>query len=178
MGNIDYTQDRQARVSRRAALGLMGAGSIVGLSACGRVRESRLNPLNWFGRSQEEEPTLAPREGYDPNTDPRPVVQQVTALQVDRVPGGALVTATGLPPTQGHWSAGLVAEATGASGRPLRDGSTLAFEFRLLPPQSPQPSGPAQSRELTATVYLTDQDMQGVRTITVKGLTNQRSARR
>lgn len=172
------TTGERDSITRRGALLGLGTVTLVGLGACGRVRDSRLNPFNWFGQSRSEEPTLAPAEGYQANVDTRPVVDQVTALQVDRVPGGALVTATGLPQTQGHWAAALIAEATGPSGRPLRDGATLGFEFRVAPPETPTRSGPPQSRELTATVYLTDQDLTGVRTITVKGLRNQRSARR
>lgn len=174
---MGMTGDRDTITRRGTLLGL-GTAALAGLAACGRARDSRLNPFNWFGRSRSEEPTLAPADGYTTTVDTRPVVAQVTALQVDRVPGGALITATGLPPTQGHWAADLVAEVTGPNGRPLRDGATLAFEFRVAPPDRATRTGPPQSRELTATVFLTDQDLSGVSTITVKGLQNQRSARR
>ena len=36
------------------------------LSACAGVRESRFNPFNWFGRSEEQPATLAPEGGFAP----------------------------------------------------------------------------------------------------------------
>ena len=83
------------------------------LAGCGRMRESRLNPFNWFGRSQETtvvatDPIVPGRPG-----DPRILVAQVTEMEVARHPGGAIVRATGLPPTQGWWDAALVAENNG-----------------------------------------------------------------
>ena len=164
--------------SRRAVLTGAGGLSLLAMGGCSRVRGSRLNPLNWFGRSRSEEPTLAPSGGYIDEVDQRAVIQSVASMRVDRIPGGAIVTATGLPPTQGFWNADLVPTSLGADDRPVRDGSTITFDFRIVAPEQSTRQGPAQSRELTAAYSLTDQDLVGVRSIVVRGQSNQRSARR
>lgn len=143
------------------------------LSACGRVAESRLNPFNWFGRS-EAAPAATPVPAADAvPEDGRLTVAEVTGLEVTRTPGGALVVARGLPPTQGWWDAELMA---------LNDGvpvdGVLTYAFRVAqPPESRRVSTP-QSRELTAGVFLSDQSLDGVRRIVVQGTANSRSVSR
>jgi len=139
------------------------------LSGCG----SNLNPLNWFGGSEEQQRPEAEQAQETVETDPRPLVDQVTEMAVERVPGGAIVRATALPDRQGYWEADLVADAPGAS-----DNGTLVFEFRAAPPRTPTPQGTPASREITAATYLSDQALDGVRTVIVRGAQNQRSARR
>ena len=144
------------------------------LGACGRVAESRLNPFNWFGRSEPvAATTLAPAGGYaELPQDGRLTVAQVTGLEVTRAPGGALVVARGLPPTQGWWDAELVA----LDGGPV-DG-VLTFAFRVAePPEARRVSTP-QSRELTAGLFLSDQRLAGVRRIVVQGTANSRAVNR
>ncbi|MCU9850404.1 hypothetical protein OEZ60_20685 [Defluviimonas sp. WL0024] len=141
------------------------------LGACEAARESRLNPANWFGDSTsgtgvEVRVAAAPQ-------DPRPLVDQVTALEIARRPGGAIVLATGLPPTQGWWNTDLVAEN---GGEPV-DG-VLTYRFVLSPPISTQPAGTPQSREVTAAVHLSDVRLAGVREIVVLGTRSSRSSRR
>jgi|SRR6056297_115699 len=158
---------------------LAGLVAVMALSACSGVRESRLNPFNWFGGSQAEERTLAPRGGYGAEeADPRPLVDRVIALQVDRTPGGAIVSAIGLPPTQGWWAAELVPVNADIEGRPVADGGVLGFEFRIVPPPGPRRSGTPPSREVSAGLFVTDQELAEVRSVTVAGADNQRSARR
>jgi hypothetical protein len=156
---------------RRTGLAVLVA--LLALSAC----QSRLNPVNWFGNSREA-PSLAPRGGYETETDPRPLVEQVTAMQVERVPGGAVVRATGLPPTQGFWAADLVPQTADYEGRPVPENGVATLEFRIVPPIAPQRSGPAQSREVTAAFFLSDQSLAGIRSIVVQGRTNSRSSSR
>lgn len=141
------------------------------LTACAKVRDSRLNPFNWFQKSAVT--TLEPKGGYSTAADTRPLVDQVLSLVVEPVAGGAIVRATGLPPTQGWWSADLVADA---EGKPV-DG-VLTFRFVLAPPPNPAPVSTQQSREITAGVYLSTIDLAEVREITVVGARNARSTRR
>lgn len=143
------------------------------LSACATVRESRINPFNWFGRSTEE--TLAVNDAATPQQplDPRPLVAQVVSMKVDQMPGGAIISAVGLPPYQGYWDAELVPEP----GDTAEDG-TLVFDFRAVPPAVAVRSGTEPSREVTAGQFLSDQDLATVRTIIVRGQANQRSSRR
>lgn len=149
---------------------LIGA---LALSACGRIAESRLNPFNWFGRS-EVVPVAAAAPSPDAvPEDGRLTVTEVTDLEVTRTPGGALLVARGLPPTQGWWDAELVA---------LNDGvpveGVLTYVFRVAQPPVAQRVSTPQSRELTAGVFLSDQALAGVRRIVVQGSANSRAVNR
>lgn len=135
--------------------------------------QSRYNPVNWFGRSKEVT-TLEPEKGYAAvAVDNRPLVDQITTMTVERAPGGALVRATGLPPTQGFWNAELVAQN---GGKPV-DG-VLTFRFVATPPRTPEPQGTQASREINVAAFVSDYDLGGVRQITVQGARNQHTSRR
>ncbi|MCL4189454.1 MAG: hypothetical protein KJZ85_17790 [Rhodobacteraceae bacterium] len=156
---------------------LAALAALILLGACGAVRESRLNPFNWFGRSEVREPTLAPEQGYGPAVfDNRALVDQVTLLEIERIPGGAILRAAGLPPTQGWWDAELVAEedADGAAPAP----GVLAFRFVVAAPRSPQPASTPVSREVTVATYLSDIRLRDIRQIIVRGGRNERVIRR
>lgn len=157
---------------------LMAAlAALMVLGACGAMRESRLNPVNWFGRSEAREPTLAPDGGWDPAVlDNRPPVEQVTLLAIEPIPGGAILRAAGLPPTQGWWDAELVAEED-AEGAPAEAG-VLAFRFLVAAPRTPQAVATPVSREVTVAIYLSDIRLRDVRQIIVRGRTNERVIRR
>lgn len=145
------------------------------LAGCGQVSDSRFNPLNWFGKSEEGKASLAPEEGYAAAAiDNRALVGEVTALEVTRTPGGALVVARGLPPTQGWWDAELVAVN---DGRPDAEGD-LVYTFRVAAPRGPAPAAPPQVREVTAGIFVSEQTLGAVRRIVVVGQTNSRSAAR
>jgi len=141
---------------------------VLALASCGTIRDSRINPFNWFGRDRAVAVVT-------PDATPRtaPLAPQVLSLRVDRLPGGAIVTAVALPPTQGFWDAELVALN---DGRPER--GVLRYEFRLKPPPSPQRVSTQVSREVVVATSLTDQQLAGVGTIEVIGATNRRSVRR
>lgn len=138
-------------------------GLILTLSACA----SRLNPFNWFGGQREErveavEPVII--------VDSRELVAQVIDLTVDPMPGGAIVSAMGLPPRQGYWEADLV-EVERAEGR-------IVFEFRVFEPPEPTREGTQRSREILAGTSLSNQDLAGIRTIVVQAQQNRRSVSR
>jgi hypothetical protein len=138
------------------------------LSACG-ISQSRLNPLNWFGRSKSETVAASVAEVVDPSE----LVAQITSLTVDRHPGGAIIHAVGLPPTQGFYQAELV---------PLNgefpDKGTLVYEFRLLSPETPQQTVNSRSREVLAARAVTSQTLEGATRISVIAATNRRTVRR
>jgi hypothetical protein len=140
------------------------------LSACGGWRDSRVNPMNWFGRDREDR--IAVTEA-DAVVDPRGLVSQVLSLKVERIPGGAIIHAMGLPPTQGYWAAELV---------PLNaetpDKGTLTYEFRLANPVTPWPEGTQRSREVLVGHFVSDDGLAGVRRITVIGQANRRTVNR
>ncbi len=137
------------------------------LSGCSRVAESRLNPFNWFGQSEPEPAAVVVVR------ERRPLVAQITELAVERTPGGAIVRATGLPPTQGWFAAELIRETPDDAPADM-----LVYSFRAVPPRDAERVSTVQSRELTVAVYLTDLDLGGVRVIRVTGAQNARSVRR
>jgi len=58
----------------------------IALPGCARLQNSRLNPMNWFGRAQQEQGMPI----YTAPTDRRALVGQVTLLKVEPYPGGAV----------------------------------------------------------------------------------------
>lgn len=143
------------------------------LAGCGRIRESRLNPFNWFGRSQPVAVATAEPAVPGKPDDPRILVAEVTEMEVARQPGGAIVRATGLPPTQGWWDAALVSEN---GGEPV-DG-VLTYRFVVDQPREATRVSTPQSRAVTAAAYLSDIKLQGISQIVVLGAQNSRSSRR
>lgn len=137
------------------------------LTSCAGFRESRLNPRNWFGRAQQAETMTL----YVAPQDKRPLVAQVLTLKVEPFPGGAIIRATGLPPSQGWWNAELVPVVQD-------DPATLVFAFRTFPPVVPAPAGTQPSREITVATSVSDIKLSGIRTITVQGETNALSSHR
>lgn len=141
------------------------------LTACG-FGQSRLNPFNWFGRSKEVPVAVAPEvAGKAEVDDGRQLVQSVLSMNIEPFPGGAIVTATGLPPSQGWWKAELV---------PLDvdDAGVLVLEFRVAQPPQPWPAGTQMSREITAAYSLSNIKLEKISEIVVQGAGNARASRR
>lgn len=137
------------------------------LGGCARMKDSRFNPLNWFGQARQ----AAVTDLYVRPDDARALVAQVTVLKVEPYPGGAIVRATGVPPTQGYWEAELVAQ-------PLDEQGRLVYEFRVFPPPVPAAAGTPFSRQVTVAAALSNIKLQGVTSIVVQGAGNALSARR
>jgi len=122
--------------------------------------------MNWFGGSSEERVETTPAE--------TPAVQRADQLVIEVLnleaaphPGGVIVTAKGLAPTQGYFEATLVEVA--------REGSRVIYDFRAKPPLQPAPEGARVTRELITGLFITRQDLGQARQITVRGQNNQRS---
>lgn len=145
---------------------LAALGVVLVVSGCGMIRESRLNPFNWFGRAEPRETvtTSAPQ-------DQRLLVSQVLTLSVDPYSAGAIVRAKGIPPSQGWWDAELVP-------RPIDENGVLVFDFRVFPPITETPEGTPRSREITVAISLSNVKLDQVREIVVQGATNALSSRR
>ncbi|WP_417525750.1 hypothetical protein [Marinovum sp.] len=154
------------------------------LAGCATVRESRVNPFNWFGRSQSVEVspgesevnTLIPeRRAFFGKRDAPPyageLVEQVTELHVRRVGGGALIEVSGVLTSIEGFDVRLIPVEDGDAG-------TLSYEFRAVQPQYGTGVGNAHARAVTAAVKLTDQELAGVQTIRVLARNNIRSAQR
>jgi len=131
------------------------------LTACATVRESRLNPFNWFGRAERVQTAPLP----DETGDPRALVAQVLTLEVEPYPGGAIVRATGLPPDQGWWEAELVP-------REIDEDGVLVYDFRVQPPLRPTGVVNQQSREIGVAASLSNIRLERITRITVQGAAN------
>ena len=143
-----------------------GPGPLSGLS--------RLNPLSLFGGSREVRVAgpAAPPGADVRRDDDRGLVDQVTALSVEPMPGGAVIEARGLPQVQGYWDAGLVAVGGGPQG------GVLTYELRVEPPPVARRVGPPASREVVTGAFVSDAVLRNVSAIRVRGLRNAREVRR
>ncbi len=144
---------------------------VLGLGACGSMSTSRLNPMNWFGRDSTE--TLVPAGGWATETDRRLLVPVVSEMEVIQTTGGALLRATGVTTTQGHWDVEL---RPVNNERPL-DGA-LIYEFVAAAPRGQTPQSTEASRSVTAGVKISSARLAGVRRIVVRGAENARSVNR
>lgn len=158
------------------------------LTACAAVRESRVNPFNWFGGSESEpvevvENTnpLIPRSGglfsrgtSDEDTYAGTPFEQVTNLTIERIPGGAIIRATGLAARQGIYQVQLTPENEEEAAV---DG-VLTYRLEGVRPTRPTPVGTKPTREVTAGRRVTDQQLRGVRQIRVEGQLNAQVSRR
>lgn len=164
-------------------LALTLAGALV-LAGCG-WKESRINPVNWFGNSEPVEVVV------DENTNPlipqkkqkrglfdKPedvdnsvLVGQLTELRIDRTNIGAIIYATAIADRQGAFDVEL---------RPLEDtqDGVLTLEFRVVYPEDPTHLGSEYSRTVHAARSVTQQGLDGIRLIRVLAAQNARESRR
>lgn len=140
---------------------------VAALAGCGGMRDSKLNPFNWFRKSELRESIVLPEE----RADTRPLVEAVLDLKVEPIPGGAIVRARGRTPTQGWWKAELVPVA-------VEDSGILVYEFRLIPPVGRTDVNTPQSREVDVAIYVSDYKLEFLREIVVQGANNALTSRR
>ncbi|MCO4826398.1 MAG: hypothetical protein KC451_16250, partial [Amylibacter sp.] len=129
---------------------------------------TRANPVNWFGNSRN-----APAEAQDAATvnplipkstrrsrrnEPVPYqgapIDSVTALKLERVPGGLIVRADGVARMQGGYEAALTLE----NEEVLPVDGVLTFRMEIRLPATQRPIGDARTREITVARRLTNQD--------------------
>ncbi len=142
-------------------------GLAVALAGCGGLRQSKLNPFNWFRKSEPRETIVLP----DAKEDGRILAEVVIDLAVEPMPGGAIVRARGQMPVQGYWNAELVPQ-------PLTEGGTLVYEFRVSPPATKTDVNAPQSRQVDVAIYISNVKLENVTEIVVQGATNARTSRR
>lgn len=152
---------------RAGVLAAMTAVMVV--SACATVRDSRLNPFNWFGRSQVTRVATPATPAV--NYGGRVPVTEVTEMHIEPATGGAIIRAKGVPPTQGWYQADLVLE-------PGEREDELSYRFVLRQPDAGQRVGTPVSREVTVATFVSDFRLEGIRQITVAGAQNARTTRR
>ena len=145
---------------------VLGLG-LAALGGCGGLRDSKLNPFNWFRKSEPRETIILP----DKAVDDRGLVDAVLSLAVEPIPGGAIVRARGQLPVQGYWKAELVP-------LPLTENGSQVYEFRIFPPPGRTDVNTPQSRQVDVAIFISDVKLQNVREIVVQGATNARASRR
>lgn len=158
----------------------------VALSACG-FGGSRLNPLNWFGKSREVAvaETAGPVNPLIPKgrsilARPDPVdfsvpIDQISDLVIEPTPSGAIIRATGIAARQGAFDARLVPD--NADLLPDESG-TLTFSYRVLYPRWSTPVGSAHSRTINEAYSISKNDLARIRTVRVEAAQNARESRR
>jgi hypothetical protein len=124
---------------RNGLLLLAGAAVLAGCSMeipdfMGRQSSSGTYNLNILGKKE-------------PLPEPRPV--QLRQAVAERALFGVIVRVTAEAPTQGWHTAQMVPVGTGPDKAGI-----LSFQLMALPPASPQPVGPVQTRVLTAAVFI------------------------
>lgn len=148
---------------------------------------SRANPVNWFDSDHPDESVLAPIESTNPLIpestgifDSRKKedvflgtpIDAIADLTLERVPGGILIRATGRSATQGAYNARL----TPANEDEIPEEGVLSY--RLEAQYTQITGGSAETREVTVARKLTDQELEGTRTIRVEGVQNALERRR
>lgn len=173
-------------MQRRVFLSMTGAFALAG---CSGFRQSRINPRNWFGRSTARPRESAPSDGSNPliperenrifRRGPREEVyegtpvDQIMALAVERTSDGAIIRVTGQTLRQGAFDLRLIPEHD--EDAPV--GGVLSYELRAVQP-SDTPQGPARTRQVQAGVFVSNQTLERVTEVRVRGLRNERVSRR
>ncbi|WP_300055176.1 hypothetical protein [uncultured Roseobacter sp.] len=157
------------------------------LSACGGFRDSRVNPFNWFGRAEpapvtlaneETNPLIPTRTGLFSSNRNRDAyfgqpIDTVSDLVIERVPGGAIIRATGVASVQGIYDVRL----TPVSDQETAVDGVLSYRLEGVP-RVGTPQGAPATREVIVARKVTDQTLAGARTIRVEAERNALQTRR
>lgn len=160
----------------------------IAVSGCATVRESRVNPFNWFGGSSSV--PVAQTGGTGAANSLIPVksdsifrrdeteavyagwpVGTIGELLIERRPGGAIIRVTGIADRAGPFDVRIIEDTAQTSP------STLAYTLEALQSAGPRNTG-AYARTVTAAIWLTDQELDGIREIRVTGANNALVTRR
>ncbi len=171
----------------RTFLAVLVISSLV-LSSCGRLRDSRMNPGNWFSKSSSQSVSsttsnpseanpLIPEQSSILKRDKREVylgtpVDQITDVKVERIPSGALIRVTGISRQQGAHEVRLTSDH---GGDPV-DG-VLTFTLKALQPTT-TPQGSQLRRTIHAARFVSNNDLDNTRTIRIVGERNVHTTRR
>jgi hypothetical protein len=167
----------------KSVIAVLLAGSLV--TGCG-FRDSRVNPFNWFGNGRDvpqaeqtatqTNPLLPTKRRLRRSELPYQgtPIDVVDTLVIERTDAGAIIRATGTAAQQGPYDVRLI--PVSEDGKAV-DG-VLAYRFEVLKPARPQPVGTERTRKVTVARALTNQDLEGVRTIQVQAARNTKAARR
>lgn len=158
--------------------------SALALAGCGGgFSNSWANPGNWFGNSRGQ--AIEARGSTNPLIPQRSLlrrakpeysgqpVDQIKSLRVERKPGGAIIHVVGVADGIGYYDVRMRSDTPDG---PVK--GVLSFTLRAEAPGNLIRGGSEAARQITAARLVSDQELEGVRTIVVKGARNQRSTRR
>ncbi|WP_299281951.1 hypothetical protein [uncultured Tateyamaria sp.] len=168
--------------------------ALIALTACATVRDSRVNPANWFGRN-EPQPVRRSEEPKEVNplmpVDRGPglfaslrasdeyfgtPIDQVSELVIERVPGGAIVRATAIADIDDVYDVRLIPENDDLE--PDEDG-VLVYQVQGVHPLERRRTTSQRQRTFVVADRITDRKLADIRSIRVEGERNaQSSARR
>lgn len=173
-------------VLMRILLALTMVSSML-LAGCGGLRDSRVNPANWFGKSKSRPVATAPAENVNPLIPVKQdsifrrnkaevylgtPVDQITEMKIERTTDGAIIRVTGLSMRQGAFDVRLVADN---KGEPVN--GVLRYKLLALQPED-QPQGSERARTVHVAEFISTQTLEEARTIIVTGARNERSSTR
>ena len=147
--------------------GSAGSGGSSGNSSGGSSGNSSGGSFGSFGGQETE----AVARGEAEYIDPRAFVNVIKSISSERTRGGTILRVVGEVPSQGYYNVALV---------PVEDDNPreLLFEFRASAPTFPQAGPTVRSREIYASVFVSERLEPGVRTLRVRGLDASRTVRR
>lgn len=166
------------------SIAVLLTGALV-LSSCGAIRDSKVNPRNWFGRSDEvrheveaetTNPLIPIEEKIDITRkaeadDTRVLITSVSELHVAPTPTGAIIQVAGVPSRQGAYNVDLRRNEDAEEG-------VLELELRVDYPEFATARGSEFSRTVRAAYSVTNQDLRDIRLIRVVAAENARETRR
>lgn len=151
---------------------MMAMAAVMVVAGCATVRDSRVNPFNWFSAARPTAGAAVSATGTATGrTDGRVLVAQVSSLHIERASGGAILRAVGLPATQGWYQARLTPAADSTP-------DNLVYDFVLAAPVAVTRAGSPASREIQVATFISEAALEGVRSLTVRGATNGLTTRR
>lgn len=104
----------------------------IALVGCGRLGDSRWNPLSWGSAPTR---SLEPEGGYAQVSDTRPDIPQITAARWEPLNEGRLLVVEGFAPVQGYSSVALVTARPQPGDRLTPDAdSVLRLRLVGVPP--------------------------------------------
>ncbi len=157
------------------------------LTGCG-WSNSGANPKNWFGGSKEApaeveavdiNPLLPRKRNSILNKKDEPVdigvpIAKISQLRIERTPSGAIIHATGIGAREGGYGAQLVPDNSDEAA----ENGVLSYTFRVFYPLGTTALGTERTRRVDVARSLSNQQMDGVRSIRVSGTDNARESRR
>lgn len=153
------------------------------LAGCGRMGDSSLNPMRWFGGSQQPQ-TLEPEGGYPTAVqDGRVPLAHVAGAKWEPLYEGRMLIVTGLAASKGWWDVALVTEVPMPRGR-IRPDENGVLRLRLVgkPPladtfAAANPPNPA-SDTVTVAMTIPNAVLPNLREVVITGAANTVTLRR